>query len=1067
MCLLPIISFLLLPNPLDSITWQVSSGWEQEGLESWTLDAPSAGIYTVSGCTVEPFEELNLDMRWRQDLSGSNNNKSRFFISESEMSDTVGELPDNALVLSIGENGSNDPITVSSTFSDLSTEITSGFFNFSEPFDLDLSVNLSTQDYIVELHAGQYNEGWKIPVITQLNIASDSLLNNWQPRCFGFEVLCTSSNTDAFSWGLHSLSTTEVAISEPQLLSHRAVDSTVVELVWSRPLSSQNPALTTSNTSPHMSFITLSSPLSDEVFKDIKLQTAEVDTVIQVIYTQLNSAKFRDLVITELFIDATPAIGFPEVEWFEILNRSDKYVDINRWSVIANSTASFSEPSDIIPRNGWNGILAPKERFLISTLAFDSCEFEPYPQLQAKVPGVTSLNDNGMTLTLLRPDGTSIDQIVYDRTWWQPYSIPARSTSKIVTGGCGLSSNWAPSFNITGANPWFAGENETSEPNGLMETLNVNAHLLTENIVAFSFSQDVDPLSEITVSSNDFSTYLLWENSSWIVNLSTPLPLNESLDIQFEGARLCSCDTTFSFTLFDWTPVAAPQWGDLKITGFLTNPSTASGFNEWVNVLNTSGHSIDLYNLQINSNRLTNPPILAPNESFKISSFDTEQWSSLAEKSGEIEIKLGDLVLDLVEYSWCWHLDKEKAEGGYPLKRIGNFEASNSGENWTTDINDESLLEGSEPMTPNTIVFGLLDGRLAWHAPFSMDSTVLLRENWSPQIDWAFCGSGQNCAIALNPLISYEDSTSIFLHCNGWLRAERSALIEDKFWSFQINEDSESIVYINELLSNPNIRGGEFIELAMRNPLESEGFPSARATTHNLMIASAESPTPNDFVRLSEIDWMFPESGILAFSECPSWIINRKPESVILELQTPSLQHGRELILAKVEDTITEIDRVKIKDLGEGVSQERVDDLGAVWVRGPSSQGGSSPGFKNFSTQLNEENFNVNLGELDIFPKTINLNSNSDNNWVQVSFELKDNIEEVEFMTSVSIYNFNGEEIVKLAEREIVYKRGTWGWEGYNETGVPVSPGTYLVVLEVEHLSKKLINRGLIQVGYY
>jgi hypothetical protein len=73
----------------------------------------------------------------------------------------------------------------------------------------------------------------------------------------------------------------------------------------------------------------------------------------------------------------------------------------------------------------------------------------------------------------------------------------------------------------------------------------------------------------------------------------------------------------------------------------------------------------------------------------------------------------------------------------------------------------------------------------------------------------------------------------------------------------------------------------------------------------------------------------------------------------------------------------------------------------------------------------------------------------------------------LEFITSVSIYNFNGDEIVKLAERELVYKRGTWGWEGYNETGVPVSPGTYLVVLEVEHLSKKLINRGLIQVGYY
>jgi len=1067
MCLLSIISLLSLTTPSDSITWQVSSGWEQESFESWTLDAPSAGMYRVYGCTTEPFEELTLDMRWKQDLFGSNNNNSLFFISESELSDTMGLLPNNALLFSIGENGSSDPITVSSTFSDLYTEITSGFFDFSEPFDLDLSINLSTQDYNVALSAGQYNEGWKIPVISQLNIASDSIENNWQPRCFGFEVLCTSSNTDAFSWGLHSLTTTEVAIPEPRLLSHRAIDSTVVELVWSRPLSSQIPALTTSNTSPHISSLTLSSPLSDEVFKDIKLKTSEIDTVIQVIYTQLNSGKFRDLVITELFIDATPSIGFPEVEWFEILNRSDKYVDINRWSVIANSTSSFAEPTDIIPGNSWNGIIAPNERFLISTLAFDSCEFEPYPKLQAELPGVSSLNDNGMTLTLLRPDGTLIDQITYDRTWWQPYSIPARSTSKIYTGGCGLTSNWAPSLSITGANPWLAGENETSEPSCLIETFNVNAHLLKTDIIEFSFSHDIDPLCEITVSSNNFSAYLLWENSSWIVNLSSPLALNESIDIQFDGARLCSCDTTFSFTLYDWTPVASPQWGDLKITGFLTNPSTTSGLKEWVNVQNTSPHSIDLYKLQINSNHLINAPILTPNQSYKISSLNTEQWSSLAEKSGVIEIKLDEIVLDLVEYSWCWHLDKEKAEGGYPLKRISNFQTSNCGENWTTEINDESLMEGNEQITPNTILFGFLDGKLAWHTPYSMDSTVLLSENWSPPIDWEFYGSGQNCAIAINPLISYEDSASVSLHCNGWLKAERSAIIEEKFWSIPLNYDSESVVYLNELLSNPKIRGGEFIELATSNSLESEGFYSAKASTHNLVISSAESPNPNDFIRMSEIDWMFPESGILAFSECPSWVINRKPESVILELQTPSLQNGRELILAKIEDIITETERVEIQELPEDISQERVDDLGAVWVKSPYSQGGSSPGFINYSTQINAENVNTRFGELDIFPKTINLNPNSDNNWVQISFELINNIEELDFITSVSIYNFNGEEIVKLAERELVHKRGTWGWEGYSETGLPVSPGTYLVVLQIEHLSKKLINRGLIQVGYY
>ena len=160
-------------------------------------------------------------------------------------------------------------------------------------------------------------------------------------------------------------------------------------------------------------------------------------------------------------------------------------------------------------------------------------------------------------------------------------------------------------------------------------------------------------------------------------------------------------------------------------------------------------------------------------------------------------------------------------------------------------------------------------------------------------------------------------------------------------------------------------------------------------------------------------------------------------------------------------------DRIELQELPEDISKERVEVSSNVWARSPYSNGGSSPGLNNFSTELNLENVNFKLGKLDVFPRTINLNPNSDNNWVQISFELEDNIDNLDFLTSISIYNFNGEDVVKLAEEEWAHKRGTWGWEGYNESGQPVSPGTYLIVLKIEHLSKKWINRGLIQVGYY
>tara|TARA_B110000091_G_scaffold73695_1_gene81208 strand:+ start:84 stop:347 length:264 start_codon:yes stop_codon:yes gene_type:complete len=86
---------------------------------------------------------------------------------------------------------------------------------------------------------------------------------------------------------------------------------------------------------------------------------------------------------------------------------------------------------------------------------------------------------------------------------------------------------------------------------------------------------------------------------------------------------------------------------------------------------------------------------------------------------------------------------------------------------------------------------------------------------------------------------------------------------------------------------------------------------------------------------------------------------------------------------------------------------------------------------------------------------------------VQISFELDNDIEQVDFTSSIYIYNLRGEEVVRLAEREVIHQRGVWLWEGLDANNVYVPPGTYVLIMQTEYLSKKLINRDLIQVGYY
>ena len=87
MMILTILPLVFCPLEVDSLVWTVSSEWsssnEIESFESWNLDALNAGTYRVWGCATEPFTELTLDLRWRQDLHGSNNNHSRIFLTES------------------------------------------------------------------------------------------------------------------------------------------------------------------------------------------------------------------------------------------------------------------------------------------------------------------------------------------------------------------------------------------------------------------------------------------------------------------------------------------------------------------------------------------------------------------------------------------------------------------------------------------------------------------------------------------------------------------------------------------------------------------------------------------------------------------------------------------------------------------------------------------------------------------------------------------------------------------------------------------------------------------------
>lgn len=1091
MNILTLVPLLFYPPVADSLAWTVSSEWSTSNeIESWDLNALNAGTYRVWGCATEPFSELTLDMRWRQDLNGSNNNHSRIFLTESPPESFLESefLPVGSLSFSIGRNGGEDPLEISNAQFDVFHELPPELLNYAEPFDLDLSIRYSKDSSYSSIRAGAYDSGWSLPIS---NIALSNTNELWAPRCIGFEATCTSSNTDAFSWALQRLTPHWLPLENHRILTHKSIDSTSIEVIWNRP-SPLGLIVETATQEinihdrPHHSVFTGMTALTNGTSIDRRVSTNNLDTVLSVVWADSNAVNFRDITITELFVDATPSLGLPEVEWMEVFNRSDRIINTNGWGLISESSnMNQGIVRAILPNNDWNGYLPPNARFLICNGHFDPTESLDELGYVSQLEGWSGLSDNGMKLSLLRPDGTLIDGLTYDRSWWHGESTAARSVSKIHPSGCGLPSNWEPTFLSLGATPWEKGEHETIAPQ-IATPLSISSHLVNTQKVRFLLQPDIDPLSDLKCQfiTEENEEEASWESPYWVVDRESPLPEGKPIDIIIEDAQLCTNGVTTQGATMDWIPALPPKWGDLVISEFLTNPSPDSPWDEWVEIVNISNRTLDLEGLQLGDAFLKVGQYLNVDSVLVLEPNIMESWSSLSANSGQIKLsirknQLSDATstIDLVEYSRCWHDDREKAEGGHSLERVNYFLPANSSKNWISGTGVLGCSRGIarplnfemtkfESLRDTNLIWGSLEGHLCWHAPYAMDSCVLVSENWDPLIEWEFLSSSSNIAVSdksIYDLGSVENLVEIT--CYTWKGISDENPARTNTWTIELpQENSQRDFVLNEVLSIPLSGKSKFVEICN----SSDHVKS----TSEVIVTTDDQPLPNDWSEFTEIGWWTPPQGIIAFAECPSWVENTSSNSIIIQADLPSLTNGRILGLRSTLTGLT--DEVEINSTMDGVSQERYNLSEDIWVNAPNNQGGSSPGVYNFSSLRQHENTVENSQQhpLIITPKTIESHSTSDFKWAMVEWRPPENTGI--WSVAINIFTLNGEWATRLTEEgEEVNSKTIWVFEGQSLSGGSLFPGTYIAVLkaintdstEETHKIKKIIRRGLIQVN--
>ena len=1094
MNILTILPLVFCPPDVDSLVWTVSSEWstsnEIESFESWDLNALQAGTYRVWGCATEPFAALTLDMRWRQDLNGSNNNHSRIFLTESPPESFLESefLPAGSLSFSTGTNGSEDPLEISNAQFEVFQEIPPTLLNYAEPFDLDVSFRFSKDSTYTSIRAGTYDSGWSLPIS---NIALSNSNEIWAPRCIGFEATCTSSNTNAFSWALQRLAPMWLSLENHRILTHKSIDSTSIKIVWNRP----SPVGLIVETAiqeinipgrPHHAVFKGLTALTNGTSIERRVSTNKLDTVLSVVWADSNAVDFREITITELFVDATPTVGLPEVEWIEVFNRTDRIINMNGWGLVSESaTTGTGMIRSIIPKNNWNGYLPPQTRFLICNAPFNATESLADLGYVSEVEGWSGLSDNGMKLSLLRPDGTFIDGLTYDRSWWHGESTAARSVSKIHPSGCGLASNWEPTLLSLGATPWGKGEHEASASQITMPIL-ISSHLINPNKVAFLLQPDIDPLSELQClflnEGNQEEAY--WENPYWVVDLESPLSEGKPIDIIIEEGQLCTNGVKTQGVTMDWIPALPPEWGDLVISEFLTNPSPESPWEEWVEIVNVSNRTLDLEGLKLGEAFLKVGQYLNADSVLVLEPNCMDSWSSLSANSGQIKLSIqrnpmGEetIMIDLVEYSRCWHDDREKAEGGHSLERVNYFQPANSPNNWISGTGVLGCSRGIarpldfemikvESLKDTNLIWGSLEGHLCWHSPYSMDSCVLFPENWDPPIEWKFASSSSNIAVSEQSIYDLGCVGNLIdIACYSWKEISDENPTRTNTWTIELpSENTQRDFMLNEVLSEPLPGKSEFVEICNR----SDHVKS----TSGVIATTDAQPLPNDWSEFTEIDWWIPPQGIIAFAECPSWVDNTSAESRIIQADLPSLTNGRILGLMSTLTGFT--DEVEINSSIDGVSQERYNLSEDIWVNAPLNKGGSSPGIDNFSSLSQHENTVENSSQhpLIITPKTIDYNSTSHFKWAIIEWEPPEN--EGIWSVDINIFTLNGEWATTITEEgEEVDSKKIWIFEGESLSEGQLLPGTYIAVLKASTTDyseytpkiKKIIRRGLIQLN--
>ncbi len=430
---------------------------------------------------------------------------------------------------------------------------------------------------------------------------------------------------------------------------------------------------------------------------------------------------------------------------------------------------------------------------------------------------------------------------------------------------------------------------------------------------------------------------------------------------------------------------------------------------------------------------------------------------------------LNDQLIFSIQYSKKWYQDDSKSDGGWSLEMIDPENPCGGSENWrasedfrggTPGYQNSVYAENPDNIAPGLLKCVVVDDSLVYlHFSEPVIGKYLSDKN-TYVVDNGF-GNPRTVSIADNLLhdilLCYDKPfsnnirytlqiTNEITDCVGNIIERNTTVLFKK----PLPCDSFDLV-INEILFDPYLQGGDFVEIYNRSQksIDLKDFSIAlkeeftgKLTSRCLITSSHFTLDPGDYLALSK------------FVNLVTSYYRINSVDNFLEMENfPNLPNESGIIVLtdandRIIDEVTYTSEMHAENAvnTKGISLERIScnspsNLIANWYSSSGDAGNATPGYHNSQAENDAPDGFTIKAEPEIFTP----DGDGYKDQITISYTMK----ESGFYASMTIFDRVGRPVRKITRNAILGATGEFIWDGRDDNDRLVSVGPYLIFTEI------------------